>query len=482
MLDRVFQWITVEPTVGLLMIITVVGLFVLAFYNARDAAIWPWLRGLMEAAIVAALFLGLLWAFRSILNTNNATFYSTHGSLSNVSLASAQSIWGKPHVQRELGYAHYANVLVTRELPREDPTKPALYENVMERQMVPQNSVTAFNGSVELTLSEREKGYALYNGYLINARFEYDVLNSSDKKTECDFDFALSPGQTLYDNFSISVDGEDISSQLRFSPDLVGWTTNFEPGETHKIVVAYQSRGMHTFYYQIPSQREIKNFQLAVTVDRLPVDMLNYPDNTLTPTRVDSTFDGRGSVLTWNLNKAITVAGMGIALPQPEQPGAQVLRVLSNSPYAVTLLGAILALTLLIRAESVNILSLSLLVAAYSVEFLLMAAVSDYLFGFWGSLLLGAAVTGLLTYLLFRHHPSILLRRLIYGLVAFFTLIYPLSGLLPETSMQNSFTSLVQVGLIVYLFSLALYSQLERGKHKIEPGRESPIVGVEPAA
>ena len=91
MFDRIFDWITVEPTVGLLMIITVVGLFAIAFSSGHDSALWPWLRRLIEAAIAAVLFLGLLWAFRSILNTNNATFYSTHGSLSNVSLTSAQS-------------------------------------------------------------------------------------------------------------------------------------------------------------------------------------------------------------------------------------------------------------------------------------------------------------------------------------------------------------------------------------------------------
>jgi hypothetical protein len=465
MLDRIIGWLTIEPTVSLLMIITAVVLFATAFSRSQDTALWPWVRRIIEASVGAVLFLGLLWAFRSILNTNNSSFYSTHGSLSDVSLVSAQSIWGKPHVQLELGYTHFANVIVQRQLPREDPTKPALYEDVLERQFVPQNSVIGFRGIVDLTLSEREKGYALYNGYLINARFEYDLVNDSAKETECEFDFALSPGQTLYENFSITVDGEDVSSQLRFAPNLVEWTSYFAPGQQRKVVVSYQSRGMETFYYQIPSQREIKDFALGLTIDRLPISLLNYPDGTLTPTRVEATADGNGSILTWELDKAITVAGMGIALPQPEQPGAQVLRVLFNSPYALTLLGAMLALTLLIRGEGVNVLSLALLSAAYCVQFLIMAAISDYVFGFWGSLILGAAVTGLLTYLLFRHYPSRLLRGLIYGLVAFFTVIYPLSGLLTDTSMRNSFESLVQVGLIVYLFSLALYTQVERANN-----------------
>ena len=172
--------------------------------------------------------------------------------------------------------------------------------------------------------------------------------------------------------------------------------------------------------------------------------------------------------MTWKLDRAITVAGMGVALLQPEQPGARVLRVLLSSPYALTLLIAMLALTLLIRGEAVSFLDLALLSGAYCVQFLIMAAVSDFFFGFWGSLVFGALLTGVLTFLLFRRHSSKSLRVLIYLLAAFFTLVYPLSGLLTQVTQRNSFDSLVQVGLIVYLFGLSLYSQIE-AKQKSKP-------------
>lgn len=141
--------------------------------------------------------------------------------------------------------------------------------------------------------------------------------------------------------------------------------------------------------------------------------------------------------------------------------GKRALRVLNNSPYALTLLGTMLALTLLLRGEPVHFLDLALLAGAYCVQFLVMAGVSDYFFGFWGSLVGGALLTGLLTYLLFRKRRSRLLRVLIYALVGFFTVAYPLSGLLTQTTERNSFDSLVQVGLIVYLFGLSLYTRVE---------------------
>jgi hypothetical protein len=128
-----------------------------------------------------------------------------------------------------------------------------------------------------------------------------------------------------------------------------------------------------------------------------------------------------------------------------------------------------LSLTFLIRGEPVRFLDLALLSGAYCVQFLVMAAVSDFFFGFWGSLILGAVLTGTLTFLLFRRYPSRLLRILTLSLVGFFTFIYPLAGLFTQVTQRNSFDGLVQVGLILYLFGLSLYSRLETKRMQESP-------------
>jgi hypothetical protein len=466
MIDRIINWFTLEPAVSMLMVTTAIVLFGSAFlaYKETSGDFWPWMRRIIEASVAALLFLGLMWAFRAILNDNVNTFYATHGSVSDISLNSAWSIWGRPHTQVELTVDHTHEVEVQEELPREDPTQPPLYRNVTQIQEVPQNSITGFVGDVQMTLSEREKGYAFYSGYIVDVTLKYDILNDSNIETDAAFTFPLSPGQTLFEDFVVNMDGEDLSPDLRFAPDTISWNTRMKPHQHSQVVITYASRGMDYFYYQIPVQREIKNFSLKLTVDRLPVSLLNYPDGVITPTDIASTEDGQGSILTWNLDRAITTAGMGVALYQPEQPGAQVLRVLVLSPYALTLLGAMLALTLLIWGLQVRFLDLALLSAVYTMQFLLMAALSDYFFGFWGSLLVGAGLTMFLSFLLFRKLPSRSLRVVIYILVAFFTIIYPLSGLLPELSQQNAFNMLLQSGLILYITLLSLYA----GRHKTE--------------
>jgi hypothetical protein len=463
---RFIDWMNVQPVIVLLMSIASLILFYTTYSRPGEAitTFWAWLKRFTESAIVTLLFLGLLWGFRTILNSNMSTFYSTHGSLSDLSRDSAQSIWGRPHYQGELNVMHYIRRMVKQEIPQEDPTKPPIYKDVEIREEVPENSVQSFKGDVNMTLSNREKGYAYYSGFIIDTKFVYDMINDSDMETEAEFDFPLSPNQTMHENFSIQMDGRDISQQVQYTGDNVHWMVKMQPQQKSTIEVAYTSRGMDTFTYQITNRREIKAFELTLTIDRLPVSLLNYPNGALTPTEVKATPDGLGSVLTWRLDRAITSAGMGVALITPEQPGAKVLQVLVNSAYGITLLLAVLCLTLLIRGEKVNFLDLALISGVYSIYYMVMASVSDYLFGFWGSLILGTLLTGVLTFLLYRRLESKLLRNLIYGIVGFFTIVYPLSGLLTQMAERNTFDGLVQIGLIIYLFFLSLYTRVERSR------------------
>lgn len=461
--DRLADWIDVQPVVVFLMAIAAILLFSASLVKSQDrsGAFWPWVRRIIEASVNTILFLGLLWGFRAILNNNMANFFSTHGSVSDLSLNSAQSIWGSPYHQGELSVAHFVWRTQQEQIPATNPDDPPKYKTTQVRTEVPQNSIVGFDGKMDMQLSEREKGYALYSGFTVSADFSYDILNDSSEKTDVDWTFPLAPGQTLFEDFKITLDNKDISSLLRFGSDQVTWQTQMTPQQQSKLRIIYKSRGMNDLYYQIPVQRQITNFVFTLTVDRLPTSLLNYPDGVLTPTTINATTDGQGSILVWKLDRAITTAGMGVALPSPEQPGAKVLQVLVNSSYALTLLIAVLSLTLLIRGERVSFLDLALVSGIYCLQYLIMAALSDSFFGFWGTLILGAALTNIMAYLLFRRHSSRLLRILVTIQVAFFTIVYPLSGLYTQITDRNTFDGLMQIVLIIYLFALTLYTRLE---------------------
>jgi hypothetical protein len=187
---------------------------------------------------------------------------------------------------------------------------------------------------------------------------------------------------------------------------------------------------------------------------------VNYPENCLTPQKIEATADGKGTVLEWQLDDAITTSGMGIDLEKPVQPGAKVSLVLNNSPYALLLLIVSICLSMMVLGHKVNFLEISLLSAVYCLLFITMASLSDFALGFWGSLVLGNLLTLGLTWLLYRKYESVFLKRAILGLVVFFTLIYPLSGLLPELS--DNFNGWVTIALIVYIFFISLYARTRK--------------------
>ena len=458
--DRFFGWMTNEPFIGLMMVIAAVVLFLAAYKKGGGPldGFWPWTRRILEAAGTAILFLGLLWAFRAVLNDNNQGFRRSHGRVSAANYSSLKTIWGAPHVQRELRVSHFIKKRIREEVPRPDPAARPIYKIVERNVRVEQNSILGSKGRADLKLNKRKKGSAYYSGFEIAFQMEYMVVNDSRETTEARFTFPLNGAQAQFKNLKITRDGKDLSRDLRVARNAIRWTQRMRPGEKQKIAVQYESRGVEQFYYQIPSPREIRDFSLVLTVDKLPVGDVNYPRGCITPDSKKAGPDGKGTELTWNLNRAITTAGMGIALPKPEQPGAKVSLVLSKSPYALMLLVVSIALTLMILGKGVNFLEIALLSAVYCVLFITMASVSDFFMGFWGSLILGAALTLGLAYLLYRRNESLMIRRIILILTGFFSLVYPLAGLFPD--FQESFDGIVVVGLIIYLFWISLYSRL----------------------
>src|SRR5260221_10775990 len=97
--ERSFSWMTYEPFIGILMIISAAILFVSHFNkeNFKPASFWQWVGRVIESFSVAFAFMFLLWAFRSILNTNSENFSFSHGRVSEQNYNSVQTIWGSPH-------------------------------------------------------------------------------------------------------------------------------------------------------------------------------------------------------------------------------------------------------------------------------------------------------------------------------------------------------------------------------------------------
>ena len=464
LLGHFINWISADIVLTLLVAMIGAGAMAQALNQAKTGSLPKKARALTGPVFGIIVLLGVIGLFRPVLNTNMNNFLATHGSLTDANLQSAQTIWGRPHIQRELAVAHFYDKPVQTAVPQADPNKPPLYKTDLVRTQAPENSVIGFSGQFDMTLNNREKGYALYSGFILKAHMIYQVVNTFDQATEADFTFPLSPDQRLVQGFQVLFDGKDISSLLQFGNDAVTWIMTMQPGQQSQLEIDYQTRGMDYFYYQMPTQHEIENFYLTLTIDRLPVSLLNYPDGVLSPTDIIPTSDGLGSMLTWKLDHALTTAGMGVALPQPDQPGAQVTSVIDNATQSFTLLLLLLALTFLIVGGALRPIDVALLAGIYSVQFLLMAGISDMLSGFWTTFGISVGLELLLAVILFWRYPSPLIRVLTLTLIVFFATIYPLIGLVNDASQANAFDSLFKASMILYLFGLVIYTHRKTEK------------------
>ena len=193
--------------------------------------------------------------------------------------------------------------------------------------------------------------------------------------------------------------------------------------------------------------REIRDFRLTLTLPDLPQARLNYPGGCMTPTDIQPTADGRGSVLTYRLDHAISNQGMGVALPSLPQPGATTNAVLGETERAWLLVFAMLALTLTLARVKYAVLLTVLFGVATAFVYGLVGDFSDLLFGF-----VGTAVVVLIPSLLILAR---LLTRTAKGVVGkvlallFLTvaILYPsLAGL--DSDRQTLYLNLCAVGFL----------------------------------
>lgn len=450
LVSRVHNWATAAPWIAALMALGAVIVFWAAFSRRRppeaSAAFWPWLRAIIEATVAAGLFLAILWGVRLQLNNVERAFLREHGRVTEVNLQSVRSIWGRPHVQHELDVNHTVVVKLQEELPRRYPDEPPRFVTKTVTRDIEQNSIVKTRGTVTIKMNYRRKGSAYYTCFEDQCDFAYTVRNFADRKTTANFRFPMSRGQTLFLDFQVVVDGQDFSSQLSFRGDDVGWNIPMVPGQQSTIRVRYKSRGMETWYYQITEAREIRDFKLVMNLPDVPRERLNYPEGCLTPTEI--AVEGRGSVLTWALDRAVTTRGMGVELPAARQPGNLVARMLQYAWRGAMLLLVGLTVSILGGSVRIGLLRLGLVGGAYCAQFMLVAALSDSRLGFVLALSLGALVAIVLSLVALRW-PGGAWRPALACLVAFFVLVYPLLAL-PRTVAPALMTT-ADIGLLVYL-------------------------------
>ena len=441
LLSRASVLADVEPTIALFLAAALLAVFLVAMApNQPDAAldernpslVWTFYRHarrLLWAVTMVTLLVATISILRSYLHQTSSDFQRTHGRVTEANYNAVETIWGSEQVQPELNVDIYHNEETTEKIESEDTTKPAFFRKTTVHKSITGNPFVSTHHEITLKQSPRKKGSAYYGGYETDCSFNWKLRNPSDATQKCTLTFPLPASEAMYDGLVATLNGHDVLPQMQMKDSTLVLEGNMQANEEMDFHIAFKSRGLSYWYFQVREPREIRDFTLTMNLPDMPKEKLNYPDDCMTPTLITQTNNDAGTVLTYRLDHAITDKGMGIAMPELPQPGATTRAVLKKTGDAWLLVFAVLTLSFTLCAVRHTVLLAILFATATAFGYGLLADFSDLLFGFWGTAtLILLPLFVLLAYLLIRLTPQA--GKWIAAQFLLFSIIYPcLAGL-----------------------------------------------------
>jgi len=399
MFGRASDLADVEPLLALFLGAALLAVFLAAFRapkpalaaSGKSSLLWT-LYGhgtrLIIALMLVALLATVISVLRSYLRQTTSHFQRTHGRVTQANYNAVQTIWGAEQEQGELKVEIYTDEEITERIESEDLTKPAILRKKMVRHHITANPFVTARHHVWLKQNPRKKGSALYGGYETDCNFSWKLNNPAETAQKCNLVFPLPAATAMYHDLTATLNGVDVLPQMQLKNSTLLLARELQPHEVLDFKISFKSRGVSFWYFQVREAREIRDFLLTLTLPDLPATRLNYPGGCMTPTAIQPTADAQGSVITFQLDHAISNQGMGVALPSLPQPGATTSAVLAETERAWLFNFAMLTLTLTIMQVRHAVLITILFGTATAFAYGLLGDFSDLLFGFVGTAVL----------------------------------------------------------------------------------------------
>ncbi|HEV2692414.1 MAG TPA: hypothetical protein VG347_05910 [Verrucomicrobiae bacterium] len=484
-LGRATNLIEVEPTIALFIGAALLAVFLTALFAAQPATetggspslVWTIYRHMMRltwALLLVALLTAAMSVLRPYLQHSLANFQQTHGRITEANYNAVQTIWGAEQAQGELNVDVYHTEEITERIESEDTSKPALLKKKTVHQSVTGNPFVSARHQVTLRQNPRKKGSAFYDGYETDCAFAWKLRNPSDTAQKILLTFPLPAQGAMYDALGATLNGKDVLADMQIKDASLVLERDVAPDEVLDFRIAFKSRGLSSWDFQVREAREIRDFTLTLTLPDLAKARLNYPDGCMPPNDIQPTKNNLGSVLTYHLDHALTDKGMGIALPQLAQPGETTRAVLNQTENAWLMVFAALALSMAIAGVRHAVLLVILFVTGTAFAYGLLANFSDLLFGFWGTfVIILVPLFTVCAALLLRVAPAA--GKGLAGQFILFGVVYPcVAGLDP--ARQPLYLNLCALGL------LAFTAQLLVRRLADEKTEAQTVVAVTPVA
>lgn len=284
-------------------------------------------------------------------------------------------LWGRPQTQRAptLEYVW----VTTRDSVRTETLGESV-RTVKEQVEEKHTKVVAPSSTrvgAELHLDRRLRGLVWYALYDVSFEGTWTYTHHESERGGLTFRFPFPDTQALYDDFQLSVDGEDISRDLRPQAGVVSTTRWVDPGQTVIFRAAYTSRGMDTWSYAPTNEvGSLEDFSLHVTTD---FDAIDFPAGAMSPSEKART--GDGWLLDWTFTRALTGRSIGLVMPNHVQPGELAASLSFSAPISLFFFFLVLFVLATLRGIDIHPINYLFLGAAFLCFHLLFAYSADHL-------------------------------------------------------------------------------------------------------
>ena len=234
-------------------------------------------------------------------------------------------------------------------------------------------TIEASDIDVGLQLEHRKKGLLWYSVYKVNFNGLYTVMNSTGKQRIFYFEYAFPTMDGLYDNFSLSMDGEKMRD-IKPTNGRIVQKIRIEPGQIKKVEIAYGSQGMDEWWYVFGSGvSHIRNFKLTMTTD---FDKIDFSDNSVSPTQ--KMRQDKGWQLSWQYDDLISGIQISIAMPHRVNPGPFVSKVTFFAPISLFLFFFLMFIITALNEIRIHPVNFFFVAAAYFSFHLLLVYLADH--------------------------------------------------------------------------------------------------------
>ena len=469
LLSIIQAWITDAQHIVIWLGITSVLLFGVSIPQFKE---YPWQRRIILSFGRMFVFLCII-GFSSFLTKYNFSVFEkingpfvTEGSVSNQAWKAWRNIYGGNFTQENLKVNAYRQIEQTVEIAQENPAAKPLYTMILVDEPVQQNSIEQFNGVV--TIKAKQENQDSFNVFTLTAIYEYEIVNHSPDALRYVFRFPLSTETKQYQNLYVLLNDKEIEWTLH--DGAIFWEKTIYPDQKVYLKIQYESMGENAYVFRVPDAYEIRNFNLALTINSGNFYLVSRPENT--GIQQNESKSEAGHTYEWHINNAILAPEMGINLLQgwPYSPYHEMLIALPRTANACIYFLIITTLILIIYKTDIKLSSIAFLSLIFLLpSFLLLsggiphpASITADQFSHYQVMalpILSLISIGLATWIMQKMPQPVKIQ--IFFFLMFFAGVYPILGLMDEQKVKTAET-ILQAFLIAYFFIITLINHLKQ--------------------